>query len=91
MTERWVLLNIKVPLALPVIIAGIRTAAVMIIGIGAIMAYIGAGGLGELIFRGISRTRPDMILTGALFVSLIAVFTDLIFSGLEKYLARKQA
>ncbi len=71
-----VLLKVKLPLALPVIMAGIRTATVMVVGIGAIASYIGAGGLGELIFRGISRYNKDMILAGAVVVSLMALIAD---------------
>ncbi|MTI84580.1 MAG: ABC transporter permease [Firmicutes bacterium] len=71
-----VLLKVKLPLALPVIMAGIRTATVMVVGIGAIASYIGAGGLGELIFRGISRYNKDMILAGAVVVSLMALTAD---------------
>lgn len=79
-----ILFKIKLPLAFPVIMAGVRTATVMIVGIGAIAAYIGAGGLGELIFNGISRTSPPMIITGAIFISIIAVAFDLLLGRLEK-------
>jgi len=91
MTKRWILFKIKLPLALPVIIAGIRTSIVMIIGIGAIMSYIGVGGLGDLIFRGIARTRPDMILTGAIFVSILSIGTDYFFGKLETYFVQKSS
>ncbi len=91
MTESWILFKIKLPLALPVIIAGIRSAVVMIVGIGAIMAYIGAGGLGNLIFRGIDRTRPDMILTGAIFISILSISADIFFSKLESHFIKKRA
>ncbi len=91
MTGKWILYKIKLPLALPVIIAGVRTSIVMIIGIGAIMSYIGVGGLGDLIFRGIARTRPDMILTGAIFVSILSIITDYFFGRLEGYFYRKSS
>jgi len=91
MTEKWILFKVKLPLALPVIIAGIRTSIVMIIGIGAIMSYIGVGGLGDLIFRGIARTRPDMILTGAIFVSILSIGTDYFFGKLENYYVNKSS
>jgi len=84
MTDFKILFKIKLPLAFPVIMAGIRTATVMVVGIGAIAAYIGAGGLGELIFNGISRTNQPMIITGAIFISIIAIFFDLLLSWLEK-------
>ncbi|MGM0420658.1 MAG: ABC transporter permease [Bacillota bacterium] len=79
-----ILFKIKLPLAFPVIMAGVRTATVMIVGIGAIAAYVGAGGLGELIFNGISRTAPPMIITGAIFISIIAVAFDLLLGWVEK-------
>ncbi|MFP3869783.1 MAG: ABC transporter permease [Syntrophobacteria bacterium] len=68
--------EIEVPLAVPVIIAGLRTAAVMNIGIAAIAAYIGAGGLGVFIQQGIARVYGEMIVAGAVLVSLLAVFVD---------------
>jgi osmoprotectant transport system permease protein len=75
--DRWRLLaEVQIPLALPVILAGLRTAAVMNIGIAAIAAYIGAGGLGVLIQQGIGRVNEEMILSGALLVSLLAVVVD---------------
>lgn len=86
MTEWRVLTRIKIPLARPVIMAGIRTATVMIVGIGAIAAYIGAGGLGELIFQGISRSNEPMIVVGALGVSIIALAFDFILSWGERKL-----
>jgi len=89
MSKAAVLFKIKIPLALPVIMAGFRTAVVMIVGIGAIAAYIGAGGLGEMIFQGISRTQPTRIIVGAIFISLIALLADFILGRAEdKLLAR---
>lgn len=84
MSERQILLKIKLPMARPVIMAGIRSATVMVVGIGAIASYIGAGGLGELIFQGISRTRADMIIVGAIFISLIAIIFDILLSWSEQ-------
>ena len=83
----WALLwQVQLPLALPVILAGLRIAAVMCIGIGAIAAYIGAGGLGVLIQQGIARAYPEMILAGALAVSLLAVIVDGFMALLERLL-----
>jgi len=79
-----IMFKIKLPLAFPVILAGIRTAVIMGVGMGAIAAYIGAGGLGDLIFQGISRTNDKMILTGAIMVSLLTVITDRILSIFQK-------
>lgn len=75
--------EIEIPLAIPVIIAGLRTAAVMSIGIAAIAAYIGAGGLGVLIQQGIGRSYAPMILAGAILVSVLAIFVDAFMAGLE--------
>ena len=91
MSEKRILTRIKIPIALPVIIAGIRTATVMLVGIGAIASYIGAGGLGIFIFRGISRTNPNMILTGAIGVALLAVIIDLVLSRVERVLVARQS
>lgn len=76
LTERKILCRIKLPLALPAMMAGIRTAVVMGIGIGAIAGYIGAGGLGVYIFQGISRSDDVMVLIGAILIALIAILTD---------------
>ncbi len=87
MTEWRVLTRVKIPLARPVIMAGIRTATVMVVGIGAIAAYVGAGGLGELMFQGISRSHEPMIVVGALGVSIIALTFDFVLSWGERRLA----
>ncbi|MDD3581148.1 MAG: ABC transporter permease [Desulfobacca sp.] len=75
--SRWKLLReVQIPISIPVILAGLRTAAVMSIGIAAIAAYIGAGGLGVLIQQGIDRVHREMILSGALLVSVLALVVD---------------
>ena len=75
--NKWDLLKeIEIPIAIPVILAGLRTAAVMNIGIAAIASYIGAGGLGVLIQQGINRVYPEMILSGAILVSILAIVVD---------------
>jgi osmoprotectant transport system permease protein len=75
--SRWNLLaEVQIPLAIPVILAGLRTAAVMSIGIAAIAAYIGAGGLGVFIQQGIERVYKEMILSGAVLVALLAIVVD---------------
>lgn len=78
--------EVDLPIAMPVIIAGLRTAAVMNIGIAAIAAYIGAGGLGIFIQQGIARVYEEMILAGAILVAFLAVFVDLFMAFLEKIL-----
>jgi len=84
MKESGVLFKIKLPLALPVIMAGIRTSVVMGIGIGAIAAYIGAGGLGILIFNGINWVNYPMVWTGAIFISIMAIIADILLGWSEK-------
>jgi osmoprotectant transport system permease protein len=76
MTPFQRLRNVEIPLAVPVILAGVRTAVVINIGITAIAAYIGAGGLGTFISRGISQSDPRQLITGALAVSILAVIAD---------------
>ncbi len=80
------LVEVEIPLATPIVLAGIRSAAVMNIGIAAIAAYIGAGGLGVFIQQGISRTYDEMILAGSILVSLLAIFVDGFMTLLEWYL-----
>jgi len=89
MTELQILTKVRVPLALPVIMAGVRTSVVLTIGIAAIAAYIGAGGLGSLIFRGISQSYANPILAGAIAVSIMAILSDLILGRLENWLVPK--
>jgi osmoprotectant transport system permease protein len=75
---------VELPMALPVIMAGIRTAAVMNIGTATIAAYIGAGGLGWLIFRGIASVNTEQIVAGALPVTVLAIGVDYLFILLER-------
>jgi osmoprotectant transport system permease protein len=78
--------RVEVPLAIPVIFAGVRTATVMAIGLASIAAYIGAGGLGVLIFQGISTGNTDQILTGAVAVSILALLADAALSSTQRML-----
>jgi osmoprotectant transport system permease protein len=88
--NRWTRLReVEIPLAIPVIIAGLRTATVMNIGIAAIAAYIGAGGLGVFIQQGIARAYSEMIIAGALLVALLAIFADAGMALLERALTPK--
>jgi osmoprotectant transport system permease protein len=86
MRDWQLLMLVELPLALPIVMAGIRTTAVMSIGIAAIASYIGAGGLGTLIFQGISRVDPVLTLSGAIPVSLLAIATDAGLARLERAL-----
>ncbi|MDQ4127300.1 MAG: ABC transporter permease [Actinomycetota bacterium] len=87
LTDRQILWRVELPLALPVIVAGMRIAFVTVIGIAVIGAYIGAGGLGDLIFDGITRDFPTMYITGAVLATLLAVGADLLFVGAERLLS----
>lgn len=84
MSESQILFKVKLPLAVPVIMAGLRQAIVMNIGIAAIGSYIGAGGLGQPIFRGIANYRVDLILVGAVLVSLLAIIVDIVMARVER-------
>lgn len=86
MTARQRLWRVEIPMSIPVIMAGVRTATVMNIGVAAIAAYIGAGGLGVLISRGISQTDPRQLIAGALAVSLLAIICDYALLALQKAL-----
>lgn len=81
--------QVEIPLAVPVIMAGVRTAVVMNIGVTAIAAYIGAGGLGTLIARGISQTDPRQLIAGALSVSLLAVVADILLARVQHLMTSK--
>lgn len=80
---------VEIPLAIPVIMAGVRTAVVLNIGVMAIAAYIGAGGLGTFISRGISQSDPRQLIVGAVTVSLLAIIIDYSLLALQKYLTPK--
>ncbi len=83
--DRWrILVEIDLPLALPVLLAGVRVAAVTVIGIATIGAVIDAGGLGELILQGIQRNYPVQVLTGAVCVTILALAADLGLVRLER-------
>lgn len=91
MTTWQRLRKVELPLALPVIMAGIRTAIVLTIGIGAIAAYIGAGGLGVYIAQGISTSYNTMVQVGALAVSVLAITSDFVLGRIQKMLSHKSA
>jgi osmoprotectant transport system permease protein len=86
MTTLQRLAGVELPIALPVIVNGVRNAVVLNIAIAAIATYIGAGGLGTFISRGISQTDIRQLITGALAVSLLAIAADLGLLGLQRRL-----
>lgn len=75
-TRRQMMLKIQLPLAMPVIMAGFRTMVVMTIALAGIASFIGAGGLGVAIWRGITTNYPEMTLAGSLLVALMAITAD---------------
>ncbi|MFN8590231.1 MAG: ABC transporter permease [Thermomicrobiales bacterium] len=83
--------KVRWPLALPVIIAGVRTASVTTISLATIAAWIGAGGLGTLLFEGITRDDPDRILAGAIAITALALITDLVLRFAESMTAISRA
>lgn len=84
MTTFQRLLKVEIPNSMPLIMAGVRTATVLNIGIGAIAAFIGSGGLGVLINQGISRSNSTIVLTGAIAVSVLAILADQILKLVQK-------
>jgi osmoprotectant transport system permease protein len=88
-TNSQLLIKIQLPLASPVIIAGFRTMVIMTIALGGIASFIGAGGLGKAIYRGITTNYPEMIFAGSLLVATLAIITDFILGLIEKYIRMK--
>ena len=87
MTNRQLLWQVELPLSLSVIIAGLRVALVLSIGIATIAAAIGAGGLGEFIFRGLAMVNNSVILAGAVPAAVLAITADASLGWLEKRLS----
>jgi osmoprotectant transport system permease protein len=83
MNRRKRLMKVELPLAMPVIMAGIRTAMVLIIGTATLAALIGAGGLGELILLGIDRNNTALIVLGAIPAAILAIFFDMLLRRFE--------
>ncbi len=87
MTPHQVLWQVELPLAAPVLLAGIRVATVISIGVATIAAAIGAGGLGVFIFRGVAMVNDQVILAGAIPAALLAVLADLALGAAQRRLA----
>jgi osmoprotectant transport system permease protein len=86
MTQSQILWRVRLPLARAVILAGIRTATIITIGVATIAAAIGAGGLGTFIFRGVAMVSDAVILAGAIPAALLAIAADLLLGWLERRL-----
>jgi osmoprotectant transport system permease protein len=85
-TQRF--LKVELPLALPVIIAGVRIAAVAVIGIGSVAALINAGGLGRLLFEGVSQNNTPKIIVGAVAAAVLAALANILLRVLERRATR---
>lgn len=91
MTSRQRLVKVELPLAASVILAGLRTATVTCVGVATIAAAIGAGGLGELIFRGVASVDNSLVLAGAIPAALLALAADGLLGLLEKKLTVRRS
>lgn len=89
LTKYQKLRYVELPLAVPTILAGIRTSAVINIGTATLAAFIGAGGLGEFIVTGLALNNTKLILMGAVPAALLAVFTEIFFEVIERFLIPK--
>jgi len=84
MTPSQMLLKVRLPLAAPILLAGVRIAAVSIISLASVTAWVNAGGLGTLLFDGITRDYPSMILAGTIAIVAIALAVDALVRILER-------
>jgi osmoprotectant transport system permease protein len=86
MTDGQILIQVELPLSLSTVLAGVRVATVLTIGIATIAAAVGAGGLGEFIFRGLAMVNNQLILAGAIPAALLALGADFLLGTLERRL-----
>ncbi len=86
---RQTLLRVRLPLALPVMISGFRNMVVMIIAMGGIASFIGAGGLGAAIYRGITTYNMTLTAAGSLLIALLALFSDWLLARVERMANRR--
>lgn len=89
-TSFQILYKIQLPLAFPVILAGLRNMVVMTIALAGIAAFIGAGGLGVAIYRGITTNNSAMTVAGSLLIALLALIADGLLSRYEKHIKKKR-
>lgn len=89
MTKWQILWMVELPVSRGIIMAGVRTATVQTIGVATLATFIGAGGLGDLIMRGIDMIDTPLILTGAIPAALLAILFDLLLMGLDRVLTPK--
>jgi osmoprotectant transport system permease protein len=88
LTSRQILFRVELPLALPIIVAGVRVATVTTIGIASLAALVGAGGLGDLVFTNLQNSNYDAVLGGGIVIGLLAVLADVLLLVLQTALNR---
>lgn len=88
MSEAQSFWKVKVPLAAPLMLIGIKTAMVEIIASATLAAYIGGGGVGDIIFTGLGLNRADLLLIGGITVAILSMLANVTMLGLEKYFFR---
>jgi osmoprotectant transport system permease protein len=88
MNASQILFRVTLPLALPVIVAGIRVATVTTIGIASLASFVGEGGLGDLIFKNITTQDLDAVIAGAILMALFAIVADLLLLSVQVFLNR---
>lgn len=89
MTNFQLMKDVELPLALPMILSGVRLSSVYVISWAALASYVGAGGLGDLIFNGLALYEPMMIIVGTILVTVLALIVDLILAQIEKWIVPK--
>lgn len=89
MTKLQLMKDVELPLALPLIISGIRLSSVYVISWATLASYIGAGGLGDLVFNGLNLYKPPMIISAAILVTCLALLIDFLLSLVEKWAVPK--
>lgn len=89
-STKWqILLRIQLPMAFSVILAGVRNMVVMVISIAGIASFIGAGGLGSAIYRGIATNNSALMIAGSILIALMAIAADIVFGLLEKHVKKR--
>ena len=89
MTELQLMKDVELPLALPMILSGIRLSSVYVISWATLASFIGAGGLGDYIFNGLNLYDANMIITATILITVLALLVDLILSRIEKWIVPK--
>ena len=89
MTRLQMMKDIELPLALPLILSGVRLSAVYVISWATLASYVGAGGLGDFVFNGLNLYNANMIIAAAIAVTILALIVDFVLSRIEKWAVPK--